>query len=187
MTTLLHAEQLISVEDYLASEELSDVKREYLAGVIYAMAGASEAHNRIATNLMGMLHARLRGKSCEAFGPDMKVRFQWLSDTYFYYPDAMVACDPADAGNAWRERPAALFEIISEERRRVDEREKRALYLQLPSLLYYVRLEQAEPALIVERRSAGWGPELVRGKEAVLDLHDLGLTLPLAELYERLF
>jgi Uma2 family endonuclease len=112
----------------------------------------------------------------------MKVRFEWLGDTYFYYPDAMIACDPTDTGNGWRERPAAIFEIISEERRRVDEREKRALYLQLPSLLYYARIEQDRPELAIERRSAGWGSERISGLDAMLALH---LTLPLAELYER--
>ncbi|HEX8313065.1 MAG TPA: Uma2 family endonuclease [Chthoniobacteraceae bacterium] len=128
------------------------------------------------------LGTRLRGESCEPFGSDMKVRFEWLGDTYFYYPDAMIACDPTDTGNGWRERPAAIFEIISEERRRVDEREKRALYLQLPSLLYYARIEQDRPELAIERRSAGWGSERISGLDAMLALH---LTLPLAELYER--
>ena len=49
MTTLSSAHELMSVEDYLTSEAISEVKREYLGGVIYAMAGASEAYNRIAT------------------------------------------------------------------------------------------------------------------------------------------
>ena len=124
----------ITVEEYLAEEALSEVRHEYLGGVVYAMAGASEPHNRIATRLLSMLDVRLRGKPCEPFGPDMKVRLRPLDSTYFYYPDAMVACDPTDSGHGWRERPAALFEIISEETRRVDEREKRVPYLQLPSL-----------------------------------------------------
>lgn len=53
--------QPLSVEEFLAFETRSDVKHEYLGGVIYAMAGASEAHNRIATNLLGLLHRKLRG------------------------------------------------------------------------------------------------------------------------------
>ena len=185
MTTLSSAHELMSVEDYLVTEESFEVKREYLAGMIYAMAGASEAHNRIATNLIVGLGNRLRGKSCEPFGSDMKVRFEWLGETYFYYPDAMIACDPTDTGHGWRERPAALFEIISEDRRRVDEREKRVHYLQLPSLLYYVRIEQDRPEVIVDQRSAGWSPERIKGLEAILDLPDLAISLPLAELYAR--
>ena len=39
----------------------------------------------------------------------MKVRLLPLDSTYYYYPDAMMACDPADSGRGWRERPSALF------------------------------------------------------------------------------
>ena len=176
----------ITVEEYLDSEIHSEVKREYLGGVVYEMAGASEPHNFIATNLVGLLYAQLRGKPCQVFGSDMKVRLRPLDSTYFYYPDAMVACDPTDSGHGWRERPAALFEIISEETRRVDEREKRVPYLQLPSLQAYVRIEQARPEVVVDRRTPeGWKSERVSGLEAVVRLPELGIELPLAELFER--
>ena len=176
----------ITVEEYLADELLSEVKREYLGGVVYAMAGASEAHNRLAMNLYGALHAALRGKPCEAFGSDMKVRLSPLDSTYFYYPDAMIACDPSDGGHGWRERPAALFEIISEENRRVDEREKRFPYLQIPSLQYYLRIEQTRAEVVMDRRTPeGWKTERLNGLDAVARLEALGIELPLAELYER--
>ena len=176
----------MTVEEYLASEILSDVKREYLGGAVYVRADVSEAHNYIASNLIGLLCTQLRGKPCQVFGPDMKVRLRPLDSTYFYYPDAMVACDPTDSGHGWRERPAALFEIISEETRRVDEREKRVPYLQLPSLRAYVRIEQARPEVVVDRRTPeGWKSERVSGFDAVARLPELGIELPLAELFER--
>ncbi len=115
----------------------------------------------------------------------MKVRLNPLGDTYFYYPDAMVACDPTDAGRNWRERPAALFEIISEKTRRIDEREKRLTYLQLPSLEAYVRLEQTRAEVVMDLRTeSGWTPQILPGLDAVLKLPSLGLELPLAEIYE---
>ena len=176
----------ITVEEYLADEALSDVKHEYLGGVVYAMAGASEPHNRIATRLLSMLDTRLRGKPCEPFGSDMKVRLHPLDSTYFYYPDAMVACDPTDSGHGWRERPAGLFEIISEETGRVDDGEKRIPYLQLPSLHAYARIEQERPEVVVDRRTPeGWKSERVSGLDAVVRLPELGIELPLAELFER--
>ena len=137
---------------------------------------------------MGMLYTRLRGKACEPFGSDMKVRLLPLDSTYYYYPDAMIACDPADSGHGWRERPSALFEIISEETRRIDEREKRLAYLQLATLDAYVRIEQDRP-----RRSWSSGAprrdgraERLSGLDAVVGLPTLGIELPLAELYERI-
>lgn len=187
VSTLAHSSELVTVEDYLEGELRAETKHEYLGGVVYGMAGASEEHNVIAANLMGLLHAQLRGKGCQPFGSDMKVRLQTLGDTYFYYPDAMVACDPTDSGHGWRERPAVLFEIISEETRRVDEREKRFAYLQIPSLQGYVRIEQGWPEAIVERRVSGaWESERLTGLEGVLHLPEIGLRAALAEVYERL-
>lgn len=182
------AQPYLTVDEFLASEHLSDVKYEYLGGVIHAMAGASDPHNRISINLTSALHTRLRGRRCEPFGPDMKVRLQYLSSasTYFYYPDAMVACNPTDGGNGWREQPAALFEIISESTRQIDEREKRTAYLNLGSLQAYVRLEQDRPEAVVERRTLeGWKLERITGLDAVVSLPGLEIELPLAELYER--
>ena len=179
----------MSVQEYRLTEEQSEVKREYLAGYVYAMAGASEPHNRIASNLSGLLHGQLRGRPCESFGSDMQVLLKQPGGEYFYYPDAMIACDPTDVGHGWRERPAALFEIVSESTRRSDEREKRLAYLGLGSLVAYVRIEQDQPAVIVERRASNGGWEIVELHclAAVAKLSgSLGMiTLPLAELYER--
>jgi len=187
VSTVIHSSELVAVEDYLKGELHSESKHEYLGGVVYAMAGASEEHNVIAANLLGMLHARLRGKPCQPFGSDMKVRLQTLGDTSFYYPDAMVACDPADSGHGWRERPSVLFEIISEETRRLDEREKRFAYLAIPGLAAYARIEQGSAEVVVERRDGGeWKSEKHTGLDAILLLPDIGVSLPLAELYERL-
>jgi Uma2 family endonuclease len=178
----------VTEDDYLAAEARAMQRHEYIDGVVYAMAGASEAHNRIAMNLWGMLHQQLRGKSCEPFGSDMKVRIQGGSSR-FYYSDAMVACEPEDAGHGWRERPKVLFEILSEETRRIDEQEKRFHYLQIPSLLVYVRIEQDRVAAVIDRRSsnatADWKTEEVLGMEATIEIPELGLRLPLRELYER--
>src|SRR5436190_8318545 len=101
----------ISEEEYLAAELLAEERHEFVDGAVYSMAGASEAHNRIVMNLIAMLHAQLRGKTCEPFGSDMKLRFQEAPQQRYYYPDVMIACDPEDAGHGWRERPAVLFEI----------------------------------------------------------------------------
>ncbi len=176
----------ISEGEYLETEIRSEFKREYLGGVVYAMAGASEPHNIISANLIGMLYGRLRGKSCQPFGSDMKVRVLPHGSTYYYYPDAMIACDPTDSGHGWRERPSALFEIISEDTRRIDEREKWIAYRQLASLHAYVRIEQDRPEVIVEIRTPdGWQSERLRGLDAVARLPGLEIELPLAELYER--
>lgn len=179
----------VTVEEYLANEELSEIKHEYLGGVVYAMSGAAEPHIIIEANLNGMLYSRLRGKRCRPFGPSMQVLLhpQPSGRADYYYPDAMIACDPTDPGHGWRERPVALFEITSESTRQIDKREKRAAYLQLSSLEAYVRIEQSRPEAVVEHRTLeGWRLERAIGLEAVIRLPSIGIELPLAELYERI-
>ena len=178
----------MSVKEYLASEEMSETKREYLGGAIYAMAGPSDSHNRIVFNLGRLLGNQLQGRRCEGFGSDMRLRLHRASpdSVYFYYPDAMIVCNPAGAGDGWREQPAVLFEIISESTRQIDEREKRSAHLQIPSLEAYVRLEQGPPEAVVEFRTLeGWKRERVVGMDGVIRLPTLEVELPLAELYER--
>src|SRR5947209_12034009 len=85
---------LVSVEDYLDGELVSPVKHEYLAGVVYAMAGARNAHNIIAGNVFASLHARLRGRPCRPFNSDTKIRIRLPTHVRFYYADASVICRP---------------------------------------------------------------------------------------------
>jgi len=84
----------ISIADYLDGELSSPVRHEFVDGVVYAMAGATVNHNRIATNSSGILYSQLRGKRCQVFNSDMKVRVRQSRTTRFYYPDLSVVCRP---------------------------------------------------------------------------------------------
>src|SRR2546423_12911991 len=107
-SAVAHSQQSITVEEYLEGEKFSDVRHEYVGGYVYAMAGASDDHNRIAGNIHGELRERLRGKRCEPFMADMKLKIP--GSQAFYYPDVLVVCDPADKANYFRERPPVVFE-----------------------------------------------------------------------------
>src|SRR5947199_4049682 len=85
---------LVSVTEYLAGELASPIKHEYLGGVVYAMAGARNAHNLIARNALGALHFRLRGQRCRPYNSDTKIRIRFPTHVRFYYPDVPVICDP---------------------------------------------------------------------------------------------
>src|SRR3954464_8722789 len=114
----------IGVEDYLEGEKVSEVRHEYIGGVVYAMAGASDEHNAIALTLASRLRAHLHGKTCRAFINDMKVRLEVAQDDIFYYPDVMVACDPRDTDRYFKRFPKVVIEVLSEATERADRREK---------------------------------------------------------------
>src|SRR5580765_8450054 len=102
---------LVSVDDYLAGELESPIKHEYVGGVVYAMAGARNLHNRIATNTLGSLHARLRGQPCQPFNSDTKIRIRLPTQTRFYYPDVSVICRSNPDTDSYQDEPAVIVEV----------------------------------------------------------------------------
>ena len=146
------AKHFITVEEYLAGEEKAGVKHEYLGGVIYAMAGATNSHNRLAGNAFGALHAQLRGLPCQPFNSDTKVRVQFADHTRFYYPDVQVVCRQNPGSDHFQDDPVVIVEIVSPSTRRTDEQEKRAAYFHLPSLRAYVLIDQQSVSATVWRR-----------------------------------
>ena len=84
----------LSVDEYLALEAATGLKHEYVLGQVYALAGASENHNRLAANVLAALLHAARASRCRVVGSDQKL--QPGSDLY-YYPDVQVLCDPTDA------------------------------------------------------------------------------------------
>jgi Uma2 family endonuclease len=176
---------LVSVEDYLAAELVSPVKHEYLAGLLYAMAGARNAHNIVSGNTYGSLHARLRGKPCRPFNSDTKIRIRLRFETRFYYPDASVICRPNPQSDSFQDEPAAIFEVLSRKTRRIDEGEKKDAYLKIPSLSIYVLFEQDAPLAVAFRRTdQGFVREVYDGLDAVIPLPEIETELPLAEVYD---
>ncbi len=176
---------LIGVEDYLAGELVSPIKHEYIAGVVYAMAGARNLHNLIATNVLAYLHARLRGGPCRPFNSDTKVRVRLPSHVRFYYPDVSVTCEPNPGDDSYQDAPAVIVEVLSRKTRRTDEGEKKDAYLTIPSLSLYLLVEQETAAVIAYRRTEqGFVREVYADADAVIPMAEIGTELPLAEIYD---
>jgi Uma2 family endonuclease len=176
---------LISVDDYLVGELISPRKHEYLGGVVYGMAGDRNVHNIIAVNTTSALHTWLRGKPCRPFNSDTKIRIRLAGgQVRFYYPDASVTCRPNPPHDSFQDEPAALFEVLSRKTRRIDEGEKKDIYLTIPSLDVYLLIEQDTPMVVVYRRGTGFEREVYEGMDAVIPMSEIGIDLPLAEIYE---
>src|SRR5262249_2228183 len=111
-----------------------DVRPEFVAGQLFAMAGASEEHNLIAGNVFAALRAHLRGKECVLFTFDMKVRVYLSAADLFYSPDVMVTCDQRDNDRYFKRFPQVLVEVLSPETERTDRREKFVSHTQIESL-----------------------------------------------------
>lgn len=176
----------VTVADYLAAEETSDVRHEYLGGLVYAMAGETRVHNTIALNLALALRQHLRGGGCRVYMSDIRVNLNLRDDAYYYYPDLVVTCDPRDTDPRFVRHPKLLIEVMSPSTERVDKREKFFAYTTIESLEEYVLIAQSPPEVTVYRCAEGWRAVKIGGLEASVPLKSLSVEVPLAAVYEGL-
>ena len=181
----------VPYQEYLALEEKSPTKHEWLDGVIFdmeahGMAGGTPNHAGLAAAVTLLLGLQLRGKPCRVFSSDLKVRV--LATGLATYPDLTVVCskletDPQDANAVTN--PTLLVEVLSDSSEAYDRGEKFAHYRRLPSLREYVLVSHLTPRIEVWRRneSSRWelAQEACVGEQA--ELASVACALPVDEVY----
>lgn len=175
-------------EEYLACERAAEYKSEYFDGEICAMVGASRKHNLIAGNVFTTLKQQLRGKPCEAYISDMRVRIP--SANLYTYPDVAVVCGAPEFEDEQVDtllNPTVLVEVLSKSTALYDRTAKSGYYRTLASLKEYLLVAQDE--YLVEqytRQTDGrWLLADIRSVEATVELTSIQCALPLKEIYER--
>lgn len=129
---------LLAEEDYLQSELKSELKREFVDGHVYAMAGAGYNHNGITANIACLFGNHLVVSPCATFRADIKVK----------------------AGNdSFSSSPVIIVEVLSKTTRKTDATTKRIRYLNVPSLQEYVLVEQDLVSIQVLRKRKRWQSE----------------------------
>jgi Uma2 family endonuclease len=174
-------------KDYLAVEEMSAVKHEYLDGEIYAMAGGSPLHAALAATLVGRLLAAVRGGPCRVFTPDLRIRV--LATGLASYPDAAVVCgapkgDPESPDTVTN--PTVLVEVLSNSTMEYDLGEKFEHYKRIDSLRAVVYVWQSEPRIEIRRRELtdAWVSSMA-GPHETAQLEALGCDLAVDDLYRE--
>lgn len=176
----------VDVDSYLDSERRAETKHEFVDGWVRAMAGANNRHNLIATNTLATLWNQLRGKPCQAFNSDTKVKIERGSSTWFYYPDGLVVCDGNRPEDSYQQSPVLVVEVLSRSTRAIDLDEKLNNYLLIRSLQYCLLLEQVRPrAILMRRTEAGFLRQTYEGIDATIPLEAIECELRLSELYDR--
>ena len=170
-------------EEYLAFEEQSPYRHEFINGTVYAMSGASLAHNEIAQELVVAFRSRLRGGPCKPFFLDAKLEIRTGHDKIMYYPDAMVSCRPEDRTDKVVRNPKLVVEILSKSTQHIDRREKAMVYQRVESIEEYVLIAQNQPRVIVHRRAENWRPTAYTKAAALVEFRSIGLAVPLDQIY----
>ncbi len=173
----------VPFEHYLAAELESDQRHEYVAGAVYAMAGASERHNTIVQSLGSAIEQVLPTR-CRVWQSDMKLRIDLNGDHYSYYPDIMAACSVNSGDPYSRTDPLLVVEVLSPSTQRIDLGEKRDHYRSIDSLQEYLVVQSERPLVQLFRRENSWREERL-GVGAVLRLESVGLELPVEAIYRR--
>jgi Uma2 family endonuclease len=173
-------------EDYLALERKAQDKHEFFDGEIFAMAGASKEHVRIARSILRHLGNQLEGKPCEPFGSDLRVKV--TASGLYTYPDVTVACPPLEFEDKELDtlvNPKVIFEDASPTTVRRD-RFKFRNYKRVPSMAEIVFVAQDVPIVEHFVRQPGklWAFEILEGLEEVLSLESIDGRLSLAQIYQ---
>jgi Uma2 family endonuclease len=177
----------VSPEEYLALERKAEFKSEYLDGCIYAMAGASKEHNRIAADFLTALNNRLAERHCDVLGSDMRVLIP--ESGLYTYPDIVVACGESaflDDETDTLLNPTLIVEVLSPSTERYDRGEKFSHYRRLRSLDQYVLVAQDRVLVeVYSRRDDHWMLKEYDLRDAMLSLASVGCDIPVAEIYRR--
>jgi Uma2 family endonuclease len=180
----------ITEEEYLARERASTSKHEYFAGEIFAMTGASEAHNLIASNVTASLHRQLRGRSCRIYPSDMRLKV--LETGLNTYPDLTIVCGSAQFTDPIKRdtliNPTVIIEILSPSTERYDRGLKFQNYRTIASLYDYLLIAQdtAHIERYTRHESSQWILTEVVGLDSGLSITSLSVTLDLADVYEQI-
>lgn len=175
----------VSRDEYLQGELGSEVRHECVAGKVYAMSGGTINHQRIAGNFLRLSKDQLAGETSHTIGIGFKLHVPLgRGEEAFYYPDGMIICVPLPGDALFTDSPSVILEVLSPATRRNDEVQKLRDYLTIPTLSTYILAETESPFLTLHRRDgAGFRREILSGPDAILDLPEVGISIPLADLY----
>lgn len=171
--------------EYLSFEESSNRKHEFLGGEIYAMAGGTPEHARLAAKVIAALERQTETGPCRVYSSDLRVRVQETG--LGTYPDATVICgellrDPEDKNTAVN--PTVIFEVTSDSTEEYDRTTKFEHYQRCPSLQEYVLVSHRERCIEVFRRTGETWTRSEARTSAVARLGSISVELEIDALYD---
>lgn len=178
----------VTPEEYLRLERQAEYKSEYVNGEIFAMSGASRKHNLVTGNILGELNRQLRGKPCEVYPSDMRVK---VTATGLYtYPDVVVVCGEPKFEDEYVDtllNPTLLVEVLSQSTERYDRIAKSSYYRTLDSLAEHLLVAQDEVRLeqYVKQANGQWLLFECTSLDQVVELPSISCSLALRDVYDK--
>ena len=182
------AQAKLSPEEYLSFERNADCRHTYYRGEIFAMGGASPAHNLIVTNTVRELSTQLKKTPCRVYANDMRVKVD--SAGLYTYPDLVIVCGEQQFDDAQKDtllNPKVLIEVLSDSTEAYDRGEKFELYRSLASLTEYMLISQNKPHIdhYVRQADNHWLLSAAGGLDARIKLGAISCELALSEVFDK--
>ena len=180
-------DSVMTEAEYLAFEEKSKIKHEFMDGEIFSMAGGKRYHSLTISNIARHLGNQLEGKPCEVHTSDLRVR---IKPTHYVYPDVVIACDLKLVPNIFDtlENPQVIFEVLSKSTAYRDKIEKRSGYFDLESLTDYIIVYQVEMNVEHYERVSKkeWTLRIYDKSSHIVDLNSIKCSLSLDKIYQNI-
>lgn len=177
----------ISPEEYLEQERKATEKHEYYQGEVFAMSGTSLEHVIISRNVMIELGNKLKGRSCQPFGSDLRMHIP--PNTLYTYPDLSIICGKPELTDEHFDtatNPTVLIEILSPSTRNYDMGIKFKLYRDIPTLKEYILVDSENVYVEKHTRQAdnSWLLSEIKNAGDILKIESIQVTLALSDIYE---
>ena len=179
---------VLTSTEYLVIEKAAETRSEFFEGEMFAMVGTTKNHARIVMNFGGELSTALKGRTCEPFATDLRIKVQ--ANGLYTYPDLLVVCGEQLCEDDQLDNLlnlTLLIEVLSDSTERYDRVKKFDLYRALPSLQEYVLVSQSEPRIeqFLHQPNEEWTLRITTDPTAIISLPSIGCEIPLAEIYDR--
>ncbi len=183
-----HPVERMTAEEYLVFERSSQEKHEYYRGEVFAMVGATRAHNRITSIVAFVTELQFRDRTCEVFVADMRVKIN--SDGSYVYPDVVATCLPPEFEDDVLDtltNPQLIIEVLSDSTESYDRGKKFERYRAIETMTNYILIAQDRVSVehFVRNENQVWELRPCNLLSDTVDIELLDCRLSLADVYNK--
>ncbi|MFV3129787.1 Uma2 family endonuclease [Niveispirillum sp. KHB5.9] len=170
----------MSIDEFLAWDSGDDLRYELVGGWPVAQSAPSKSHGQVGISLGSAIKNRLRAADRPCMpesGSVLRIDKRWTVRA----PDILVRC-----GSSRRsaDTPILAVEVLSPSNSAGEMARKRDDYASA-GIVQVLEVEQASAeAWLYRREGDRWVLETIRGLDAMIELESIGISIPMAEIYE---
>jgi Uma2 family endonuclease len=180
---------IYTLEEYLELEQSTDeIRYEFFDGEVWAMAGASDEHDRIQGNIFFALRSKFRGRKCRAFLADMRVKVPAFAP--YRYPDLSALCGEEKFEFIGKQQmllnPNLIVEILSPSTEAFDRGSKFTYYKSIESFNEYllVSTNRSNVAQFIKQADGSWRHYEFNDLDKTVKIESLDCEIEMREIYE---